>query len=146
MRITAYIIVSSQLRPGDLVVMNGGEPQVFLAICRGCSVNKTQDGFQALLERIQKGEHPPFGSLSWNGKTREITETVQFESNGGMPDNDIKERALRYLEGLTEEERDVAEIDIIFREKRPVRAVIRAQTSELSPARLRELRQQAGLD
>ncbi len=106
-----------------------------------------EEGFQALLDRIRHKNHPEFGSLSWNGQSRQITETVVFENNGVMePDEVIRARALRYLEGLTPEEQAVAEVSIVFRGKTPVRAVLRAQTAELSPERLRDLRRQAGLD
>jgi hypothetical protein len=112
-----------------------------------CGMSDCEDGFQALLERIRRKEHPEFGSLSWNGQSRQITETVIFETNGvPEPDEVIRDRALRYLEGLTPKEQAVAEVNVIFKGKTPVRAIMRAQTAELSPERLKELRQQAGLD
>lgn len=123
-------------------------PPLFLADSGyNWSMSDHEEGFQALLDRIRHKNHPEFGSLSWNGQSRQITETVVFENNGVMePDEVIRARALRYLEGLTPEEQAVAEVSIVFRGKTPVRAVLRAQTAELSPERLRDLRRQAGLD
>lgn len=102
------------------------------------------DAFEMLLERIRTGDHPDYGLISWDGTSRQVTVTVQFEGNG-EPDEVIRERAVRYLEGLTAEERAVAEVDVVFREKKPVRAILRAQTGELSAERLRELSRRAGL-
>lgn len=143
MRAVVRVRVAAEVRPGDLIVVDGQAPQVFRGICQECEVG--QEGFEALLERIRNQEHPAYGALSWDGRSREITETVQFEGNVGEADDVVRARALRYLEGLNEAERAAAEIDIVFREKRPVRAIVRAQTSELSPARLRELKERAGL-
>lgn len=104
------------------------------------------DGFQALLERIRNRQHPAYGSLIWNGESRQIMETVLFEGNGVTESDEVvRARALRYLEGLTAEERAVANMEIIFRDEKPVRAVLKAQTGELSPDRLAELRKRAGL-
>jgi hypothetical protein len=145
MRLTSRIQQSELLRPGDVIVVEGDERHIYLGVCERCGLVDGNNGFEALLERIRNQAHPEYGAISWNGKTREITETVQFEGNGAETDEVIRARALRYLQELTEAERAVAEIDIVFREKRPVRAVVRAQTSELSPERLRELRTRAGL-
>jgi hypothetical protein len=104
------------------------------------------DEFEALLDRIRRGEHPAYGELSWNGQSRQVTVTVAFESNG-CPEADevVRARALRYLESLTPEERAAAELDIVFRDRKPVRAVLRAGTGELSMERLKELQKTAGI-
>jgi len=105
-----------------------------------------KDDFEGLLARIRDAEHPHYGSLCWNGKSRSLTETVLFKEDGNHePDRVIRDRAVRYLAGLTPKEREAADIVVVLREGSPVRAEIRAETSELSPARLRELRERAGL-
>ena len=38
--------------------------------------------FDALLKPIRHKEHPDYGTPSWDGQTRTVTVTVQFEENG----------------------------------------------------------------
>lgn len=106
-----------------------------------------QEAFETLLERIRRGNHPDYGMISWDGDTRQLTVTVQFERND-CPEEDavVRARALRYLEALTAEERAVAEVEIVFRERKPVRAILKAGTGELSIERLAELQREAGLE
>lgn len=106
-----------------------------------------QDEFETLLKRIRERDHPDYGMISWDGDTRRVTVTVQFERNG-CPDEDVvvRARALQYLEALTAEERAVAEVDVVFRDKKPVRAILKAKTGELSVKRLKELQEGAGLE
>lgn len=100
------------------------------------------DDFERLLERIRNKEHPSYGTLTWDGQSRMITTTVQFEANGVVePDEVVRQRALRYLEALSEDEREIVEVEVVFRAKKPVRAVLKAQTGQLSAARLRELQE-----
>jgi hypothetical protein len=148
MHAAAQVRVSALLRVGDLIILVGEHRWMYPSVClsgRRCT-GMADEGFEAFLDRIRNQDHPDFGQLSWNGRTRQVTETVQFEANG-CPEGDevVRERALRYLQTLTEEERAAAELDVVFRERRPVRAVLRARTSELSPERLKEIRRQAGL-
>jgi uncharacterized protein YnzC (UPF0291/DUF896 family) len=105
------------------------------------------DPFEALLNRIREQHHPEYGSLSLDKKGRQLTETVQFENNGDRKqDETVRQQALRYLEALTPKERAAMEsVEIVFREKKPVRAVLKAGTGDLSPERLKELKRQAGL-
>lgn len=63
----------------------------------------------------------------------------------GIEDEVIKARALKYLEGLTPEEWAAAKVEVFSKEGKPVRAVIKAGTRELSPERLQELSIRAGL-
>ncbi len=106
-----------------------------------------QDEFEILLDRIRTKAHPAYGTLAWDGRCRKVTETVAFEENGARePDEVVRARALRFLEGLTPEERAIAEVDVTFRDGRPVRATLRAQTGTLSATRLKELRTHAGLE
>lgn len=99
------------------------------------------DGFKALLDRIRRGAHPAYGALEWNGKSRQLTETVLFENSGAHePDEVVRARALAYLEALTEKERAAVEVRVEFREEKPVRAIITGDTAQLSPERVAELR------
>lgn len=123
-------------------------PPLFLADSGYNLGMDNEDGFQVLLEQIRAKEKklPRYGSVKWDGITRERTETYQFERNGLVePDEVIRERALRFLEGLTPEERAVVEMEITFRDETPVRAIMKVQTGELSAERLKELRERAGL-
>jgi len=105
------------------------------------------DQFESLLERIRERHHPEYGMISWNGETREITVTVQFERNGYQEEDEVvRARALRYLEALTPEEREAAAVDVFFRDRKPVRAILKAGTGELSLERLQELKERAGLE
>jgi hypothetical protein len=141
------IEISTRLHPGDLVIINGGPPSMFLGICGRCHMAEDQDAFEILLDRIRAKAHPEFGSLSWDGQCRRVTETVAFEESGVKePDDVVRQRALRFLEGLTPEERRAAEVEIVFREERPVRAILKAQTGALSAKRLQEMRARAGLE
>jgi hypothetical protein len=104
------------------------------------------DGFEALLTRIRDGNHPDYGTLSWDGQTRQVTVTIQFDGNGIEDKAMLRQRALRYLASLTAEERATIDMEITFREGKPVKAVLRGATGDLSPERLRELAQRAGLE
>lgn len=104
------------------------------------------DEFEAFLERIRQKNHPEYGMLSWNGQKRQVTVTVQFDGNGSDDDAVIRARALRYLESLTPGERAIVELDVSFREGKPVKAILRAGTGDLPSERLRELAQRAGLE
>jgi hypothetical protein len=98
-----------------------------------------EDGFDQLLDRIRAKEHPQYGSLSWDGESREVTVTVQFE-NGRQEDPEaVRARALRYLASLTPEERQSLQVDVQMRDGTPVRAVLKGRTNALSPERLRAL-------
>lgn len=98
------------------------------------------DQFERLLERIRHKEHPEFGTLTWDRQTREFHITVTFERNG-EPDPMVRARALRYLESLSEEERDLVDIDIGFRQGTPVKATVHVDTGALTASRLRKLSQ-----
>jgi hypothetical protein len=104
------------------------------------------DEFEALLARIRNKNHPQYGTISWNGQTREITVTIQFDGNGVEDDATVRQRALRYLESLTKEEREIINLDINFRDFKPVKAILRAGTGDLPTERLRELAARAGLE
>lgn len=105
-----------------------------------------QGAFGELLDRIRAREHPDYGSISWDGQSRAFTITVQFERNGFVEEDDlVRERALKYLGGLTPEEQAAADIEVILKNGVPVRAVLKGHTSELDPARLRELERRIGL-
>jgi hypothetical protein len=104
------------------------------------------DEFDVLLERIRQKNHPEFGMLSWSGQKRQVTVTIQFDGNGCDDDAVIRARALRYLESLTPEERAIIDLDVSFREGKPVKVVLRAGTGDLPAERLRELAQRAGLE
>lgn len=99
------------------------------------------DEFEALLERIRSGNHPEYGTLAWDGENRKFSITVTFETGGDEPDDIVRRRALRYLEALSPEEREMVDIDVAFRGGRPVRATLRTGTGMLSTQRLRELSQ-----
>jgi hypothetical protein len=104
-----------------------------------------QDEFEALLARIRDGKHPNYGTLSWDGQRRLITVTVQFDGNGVEDKAVLRQRALRYLASLTKEERETIDMEITFRDGLPVKAVFRGATGDLSPERLKELADRAGL-
>jgi hypothetical protein len=104
-----------------------------------------RDEFEAFLARIRDGKHPEFGTLSWDGQRRQITVTVQFDANGVEDKARSRQQALRYLASLTQEERETIDMEITFREGRPVKAVLRGATGDLSPERLKELAERAGL-
>lgn len=142
MHLKIRVVVSNQLGLGDIILLEDGEPQTFLGLC-DCDVKSS--GFEGLLDRIRTGQHSSYGTLSWDGRSREITETVQFESGNHEADEVVRERALRYLSALTPEERARIELEVVFREKKPVRAVLKGKTAELSPDRLVELRRLAKL-
>lgn len=99
-----------------------------------------QNEFEALLERIRNREHPEYGTIAWDGERREVQVTVTFE-RGGVEESDaaVRARALRYLESLTAEEKELVDVQVTFRAGRPVKAVLRAGTGELSAQRLREM-------
>jgi hypothetical protein len=106
-----------------------------------------RDPFDVMLDRIRAKAHPEYGSLSWDGQCRKVTETVAFEETGAKePDEVVRQRALRFLESLSPEERAIAEVEVTFRDGRPVRAMLRAGTGTLSAARLKELRKKVGLE
>ena len=102
--------------------------------------------FQALLERLRRHEHPEYGVLSWDGQTRQISVTVTFERSTDEADEAVRARALRYLGSLTPEEQRLVDVDITFRGGRPVKAILRTGTGELSADRLRQLARSAGLN
>jgi hypothetical protein len=104
------------------------------------------DEFEKFLDRLRNKNHPQYGTISWNGRTREITVTIQFDGNGVEDDATIRQRALRYLESLTREEREIINLDVSLREGKPVKAILRAGTGDLSIERLRELAARAGLE
>ena len=112
--------------PDITVVQKPEQPMVF------------QDEFELLLARIREGRHPDYGTLVWNGEQRAFSITVVFECEDEA-DEVVRERAVRYLESLTKEERRLVNIDVAFREGRPVRATLRTGTGILSSERLREL-------
>jgi len=95
------------------------------------------DDYQALLDRIRNEEHPEYGTLSWDGQRRRVTITVKFAAGNGR--GTPRDRALRYLAGLTPEEWAVLEIDVVFQAGQPVMARLEADTGVLSSQRLREL-------
>ncbi len=97
-----------------------------------------EDSFEQLLERIRQQRHPEYGSLEWNGQSRQATVNIRFE-NEGDDEATVRRRALTYLRGLTPEERANLNIEIVYRKNVPVRAVIRGKTSNLNPDRLRGL-------
>jgi hypothetical protein len=101
--------------------------------------------FEELLNKIRQDRLPKYGQLDWDGATRTVTETVQFETSPQDSDDLVRSRALRYLEQLTPEERAQAKVEVITRDGRPVRAVLRGSTAALSPERLQEMRGRAGL-
>lgn len=104
--------------------------------------NGCDEAFEALLSKIREDRLPAYGSLSWDGESREITETFQLQ----QPGEDraaAKSRLLRYLQDLTPEEQAAAEIEIGTRAGAPFLLTVKGKTSELSPARLAELRQKA---
>lgn len=102
-------------------------------------------GFEELLNKIRQDRLPAYGSVAWDGQERQVTTTVQFDGSGRESDEVIKARALKYLEGLTPEEWAAAKVEVFSKEGKPVRAVIKAGTRELSPERLQELSIRAGL-
>lgn len=102
------------------------------------------DDFEQLLRRIREREHPHHGAITWDGRQRTFEISVQFTRNGQAEDAEIiRLRALRYLGGLTETEREAAHIDIQLKDGIPVRAVLKGNTSDLNPERLKRLEQQA---
>ncbi len=103
-----------------------------------------QDAFDQLLARIRNNEHPEYGTLSWDGESREITETVLFEQPGDS-EATVRQRAIAYLSQLTPAERAAVKVDVHTRQGRPYRAVVKGKTSSLSPDRLRELKRGAGI-
>lgn len=102
------------------------------------------DEFEQLLERIRQREHPEYGSITWDGHRRSFEVSVQFARSGVAEDEGvIRARALRYLGSLSKREREAARIDIQLRCGVPVRAVLRGNTGDLDPERLRELERRA---
>jgi hypothetical protein len=99
------------------------------------------DEFEALLERIRQSDHPDYGVLAWDGQRRRFSITVTFERVQTEPDEVVRRRALRYLEALSPEERELLDIDVAFRDGKPVRATLHTDTGMLSTKRLRELSQ-----
>jgi hypothetical protein len=100
------------------------------------------DEFEELLNRIRQSKHPAYGSLTWDGVSRQVTTTVQFENGQQEPDEVVRGRALRYLEQLTAEERSAVQVEVLLKEGRPVRAVIKASTDKLPVERLHEMERQ----
>jgi hypothetical protein len=99
------------------------------------------DGFEAVLDLVRRAEHPDYGSIGYDGQKRVITTTVQFDLVTGRQEDPelIRQRAVRYLEGLTPEERQLLDVEVVFRAGAPVRAVLKGSTEDLPPARLVEL-------
>lgn len=96
------------------------------------------NSFEQLLERIRQQRHPEYGSLEWNGQSRQATVNVRFE-NDGDDEETVRQRAVAYLTQLTPQERANLNIEIVYRKNIPVRAVLRGKTSNLNPDRLRGL-------
>lgn len=100
------------------------------------------DGFQALLRKIQEDNLPDYGSLRLSGEGRQITETFQLQ-RPGEERAAAKGRLLRYLEQLTEDERAAAEIEIGTKGGAPYLLTIKGKTGDLPAARLQALRERA---
>lgn len=103
-----------------------------------CTNDTGPDDFEQLLERIRQQENPEYGSLEWDGHSRQATVNVKFEREGD-DDAVVRRRALSYLQGLTPEERANLNIEVVYRKNVPVRAVLRGKTSSLNPERLKGL-------
>lgn len=98
------------------------------------------DPFEQLLERIRAAEHPDYCTLSYDGERRVVSANIKFEPAANKADpEEIRQRALRYLTGLTPEERAVLDIDIQMHNGVPVRAVLKGLTKDLPIERLQEL-------
>ena len=142
MQLTAEIKADDQVRPGDLIIVpaEGAALAFGRVLCNGtrCTLNQAKQ-FERILERLANGDYPDYGSLYWDGEHRTVELTVLFDDGSGASDDVVRRRALRYLESLTPEERAAVKLEVSFRDHRPVRAVVRAQSGQFSAARLREL-------
>lgn len=100
------------------------------------------EGFDALLKKIREDKLPEYGSISYDGQSRQFTETFLLRHQG-EDKSEGKSRLLRYLEELTPEEREAANLEIETKERAPYLLRLKGKTGDLPADRLTELRQRA---
>lgn len=101
------------------------------------------DSYDEFLERIRTGRHPDFGEIVWDGEIQQISLSVKFDLGWMETDTAIRERAWRYLRGLSPTERAIVKIRIQVHNGLPVRAAISPREGAAGVLRLGTDRLQA---
>ncbi len=135
------IVTSERATRGELIVADDAGVQNFGRVLCGGVCPLAVDQYAKFVERIRTGDHPAYGSLTWDGRSRTVEITVRFDdSNGSHTSAEVmRARAERYLASLTPEEQSVVNLQCEFRDYAPVKATLRGGTGLFSAARLREL-------
>lgn len=100
--------------------------------------------FAEFRERIRNGRLPAYGTLHWNGETGQVVTAVNFELNRQEPAETVCRRAARYFAQLTETEAMAIDIEVVARDGKPVRAILKPRPDTpvvIGTARLREMEQ-----
>lgn len=102
------------------------------------------ENWQAFLSAL-KNPKPAYGSVTWDGQSKQISLTIQFARSGVQEDPEvIRERARRYFSLMAPEERAILEIEVHKRDGVPIWATIRPRSGaavRLNTTRLRQLGQ-----
>ena len=132
---------SAQATHGELIVADETGVQNFGRVLCGGVCPLAVDQYAKLVERIRAGDHPAYGSLTWDGRSRTVEITVRFDDGNSSHTSAevMRARAERYLASLTPEEQSVVNLQCEFRDGAPVKATLRGGTGLFSAARLREL-------
>lgn len=107
-----------------------------------CSANGS-DSYDEFVESIRTGRHPAYGTLVWDGQTRQTAFTIQFRRNENDDPDMVRLRAWRTLKKIGAGERHILKIEVAIKQGLPVYATIQPRDEAAGVLRLGTARLQA---